>query len=156
MEEGAREMAAWRQLARPLLQDWGKWSHSVVSDSCDPTDCSPPGSSVHGILQARILERVAISSSRGSSWPRDWTLVSHTAGRRFTVWAPRGALEERSQWPRSASDSGSRDGVCASSPQRSTASPYIRLREACLGSDLQTYKIIHLRWVKSLNLWWFG
>ena len=45
---------------------------------CDPVDCSPPGSSVHGILQARILEWVAISSSRGSSWPRDWTLVSYT------------------------------------------------------------------------------
>ena len=42
-------------------------SHSVMSDSCDRMDCSPPGSSVHGILQARILEWVAISSSRGSS-----------------------------------------------------------------------------------------
>ena len=41
---------------------------------CDPMDCSPPGSSVHGILQARILEQIAISFSRGSSWPRDWTL----------------------------------------------------------------------------------
>ena len=40
---------------------------------CDPMDCSPPGSSVHGILQARILEQVAISFSRGSSQPRDWT-----------------------------------------------------------------------------------
>ena len=39
---------------------------------CDPIDCSWPGSSVHGILQARILEWVAVSSSRGSSWPRDW------------------------------------------------------------------------------------
>ena len=39
-------------------------------------DCSPPGSSVHGISQARILEWVAISYSRGSSWPRDWTHVS--------------------------------------------------------------------------------
>ena len=38
--------------------------------------CSPPGSSVHGILRARILERVAISSFRGSSWPRDWTHIS--------------------------------------------------------------------------------
>ena len=38
---------------------------------CDPMDCSPPGSSVHGILQARILERVVISFSRGSSRPRD-------------------------------------------------------------------------------------
>ena len=43
---------------------------------CDPLDCSPPGSSVHGILQARILEWVAISSSRGSSQPRDWTHIS--------------------------------------------------------------------------------
>ena len=41
---------------------------------------SPPGSSVHGILQARVLEWVAISSSRGSSRPRDWTLVSCIAG----------------------------------------------------------------------------
>ena len=39
----------------------------AVSDSCDPKDCSPPGSSVHGILQARVLEWVAISVSRGSS-----------------------------------------------------------------------------------------
>ena len=43
---------------------------------CDPMDCSPLGSSVHGILQARILEWVIISSSRRSSWPRDWTHVS--------------------------------------------------------------------------------
>ena len=41
---------------------------------CDPMDCSPPGSSVHGILQARILEWGAISFSRGSSQPRDRTL----------------------------------------------------------------------------------
>ena len=40
---------------------------------CDPMDNSPPGSSVHGILQARILEWVAVPSSRGSSQPRDWT-----------------------------------------------------------------------------------
>ena len=43
---------------------------------CDPMDCSPPGSSVCGIPQARILEWVAVSSSRASSWPRDWTWVS--------------------------------------------------------------------------------
>ena len=48
---------------------------------CDPTDCSLPGSSVHGILQARTLEWVAMISSRGSSQPRDQTQVSHTAGR---------------------------------------------------------------------------
>ena len=42
---------------------------------CDPMDCSPPGSSVHGIFQARILKWVTISSSRESSQPRDWTRV---------------------------------------------------------------------------------
>ena len=48
---------------------------SVVSDSLPPMDYSPPGSSVHGILQARILEQVVISFSRGSSQPRDGTHV---------------------------------------------------------------------------------
>ena len=43
---------------------------------CHTRDCSPPSSSVHGVIQARILEHVAISSSRGSSWPRDQTCVS--------------------------------------------------------------------------------
>ena len=46
-------------------------SHSIVSDSLLPRDCSPPGSSVHGIFQARILEQVAMPSSRGCSQPRD-------------------------------------------------------------------------------------
>ena len=52
---------------------------------CHPMDCSPPGSSIHGILQARRLEWVAITFSRGSSQPRDWSLVSCIAGRFFTV-----------------------------------------------------------------------
>ena len=43
---------------------------------CDPRDCSPPGSSVHGILQARILEWVDIPFSKRSFWPRDWTRIS--------------------------------------------------------------------------------
>ena len=54
-----------------------------------PMDCSLPGSSVHGIFQARTLEWVAISFPRGSSPPRDWNQVSHIVGRRFTVWATR-------------------------------------------------------------------
>ena len=59
---------------------------------CDPMDCSPPGSYVHGILQARILQWwVAISFSRGSSRPRDRTQVSRIAGRRFTIWVTREA-----------------------------------------------------------------
>ena len=52
---------------------------------CDPVDCSLPDSSAHGILQARILEWVAISFSRGSSQPRDQTRVSHIGGRRFNL-----------------------------------------------------------------------
>ena len=51
---------------------------------CDPMDCSPPGSSVHGIFQARVLEWVAISFSRGSSQPRYRTWIFHIAGRCFT------------------------------------------------------------------------
>ena len=58
---------------------------------CDPMDCSPPGSSVHEILQARILELVAIPFSRGSCWPGDWTLVSCIAGKFFTTWTTREA-----------------------------------------------------------------
>ena len=58
---------------------------------CYPVECSPPGSSVHGIFQARILEWVAISFSRGSSQPRDWTQVSRIAGRCFKLWATREA-----------------------------------------------------------------
>ena len=56
---------------------------------CDPVGCSLPGSSVHGIFQAIVLELIAISFSRASSQPRDQTQVSHTVDRRFTVWTTR-------------------------------------------------------------------
>ena len=56
---------------------------------CNPMDCSLPSSSVHGILQGRILEWVAIPFFRGSSLPRNWTWVSCIAGRFFTMWATR-------------------------------------------------------------------
>ena len=52
---------------------------------CDTMDYSPPGSSVHGILQARILEWVAMPFSSKSSQPRDQTWVSHIASRFFTI-----------------------------------------------------------------------
>ena len=58
---------------------------------CDPMVCSSPGSSLHGILQARILEWVAMPFSRGSSQPRDHTWVFHIAGKLFTIWASREA-----------------------------------------------------------------
>ena len=62
-----------------------------VAQSClslsNPMDCSPPGSSVHGILQASILEWVAVSPFRGPSWSRDRPQISRIAGRFFTIWA---------------------------------------------------------------------
>ena len=70
----------------------GKWSRSVVPTLCNPMDCCLPGSSDHGIFQVRVLERVVISFSRGSSQPRDRTQVSHIAGGVFTSWATREAL----------------------------------------------------------------
>ena len=64
-------------------------SRSVVSDSLWPLDCRPLGSSVHGIFQARTLERVAIFSSRVSTWPRDWTCIS-CIGRQIIYIVPPG------------------------------------------------------------------
>ena len=61
---------------------------------CNPMDCSLPGSSIHGISQARILEWVAVSFSRGPSPPRDQTRVSCTAGRFFTIRATREAFDK--------------------------------------------------------------
>ena len=96
----AQELCVLDPLRPPPVYLFG-WSWSVSSivvgvlvalsclTLCDPMDCSLPGSSAHGILQARILEWVAIPSSRGSSWARDWTWVSCVAGRFFTIWATR-------------------------------------------------------------------
>ena len=74
------------------------WS-GLVAQSC-PTLCnlvdySPPGSSIHGILQARILEWVAILFPRGSFWLRNWSPVSCIAGKYFTIWATREAQNGR-------------------------------------------------------------
>ena len=77
--------------AKADAMGWGlrRWAEMTVAQSrltlCNPMDCSLAGSSVHGISQARILEWVAISFSRGSSPSRDRTQVSHTAGQRFTI-----------------------------------------------------------------------
>ena len=73
-----------------LLKILAWWMRAqLCSTLCDPMDCSPPDSSAHGNFQARILQWVAISFSRGSSQPRDWTRVFHIVGRCFTVWATR-------------------------------------------------------------------
>ena len=81
----------WRHLGSPVLFLF----LSLAAKSCpilETVDCSLPASSVHGFLQARILESVAIIFSRGSFQPRNQTKVSCIAGRFFTDWAMREAL----------------------------------------------------------------
>ena len=94
-----------KEFADPQPRIWGKkyrecfkleeeWSvsHSFMSNSLQLHGLySPPGSSIYGILQTRILEWVAIPFSRGSSLVRDWTQISSTAGWFFTIWATRDA-----------------------------------------------------------------
>ena len=75
-------------------------SESEVTQSCptlcDPMDCSLPGSSVHGIFQVIVLEWIAISFSRGSSWPRNQSQVSRIVDRHFTIWATEVLISARS------------------------------------------------------------
>ena len=102
-------MSPWKPIRRLLgkcmftYKNVQSASFSVMSDSLWPhglMDCSLPESSAHGIFQESTLEWVAIPFSRGSSWPRDWTLalqftelVSCIASRVFTLWASREAQE---------------------------------------------------------------
>ena len=83
----------WTDFAFRLLTAWEATYRAkkvLVTQSCptlcDPIDCSPPGSSVHGISQVSILEWVAVSFSKGTSHPRNQTQVSYTAGGFFTDW----------------------------------------------------------------------
>ena len=87
--------------SRPRDQTHDSFIGKVKSESevaqwcpalCNPMDCSLTGFSIHGIFQARVLEWVAISFSRRSSWPRDWTQVSRIVGRGITIWATREVL----------------------------------------------------------------
>ena len=68
----------WYSNNLPVARMPGCFSRVWLCDT-QPMDCSPPHSSVHGILQARILEWVAMPFSRGSSWPRDRTHVSYVS-----------------------------------------------------------------------------
>ena len=80
-------LSNWRELNWSCFYGWLCLCIQSQPALCNPVDCSPPGSSIHGVSQARILEGVAISSSRGPSQPRDWVHVSWvycTAGRFFT------------------------------------------------------------------------
>ena len=109
---------------RETQEYWKKRKkESEVTQSCsilwDPVDCSLSGSSIRGIFQAGVLEWVAISFSRGSSWPRGETQVSHIAGRCFTLWATREALWvlEWVAYPFSNGSSQSRDWThCCNRP----------------------------------------
>ena len=73
---------------------------SVVSDCCNAIDCNLPGSFVHGILQARKLEWVAISFSRGSSWPRNGIQFSCTGGRLLTELQGKFNFPNSIRWPK--------------------------------------------------------
>ena len=98
----------WKQPKCLSTEEWIKTGHiyaCVCAQSlqscltlCNPVDCSPPGSSVYGILQARILEWVATSSSRGSSWPRDWTSSSCIADEFFTAEPPGKHMSRVFRW----------------------------------------------------------
>ena len=93
---------------------------------CDPMDCSPPGSSVHGIFQARILEWDSIAFSRGSSWPRDRIRVSCIAGRFVTIWA---TLVRRLRWTLTSGGSELSEVGCVA---LSSCAPYLHLFPALL------------------------
>ena len=69
------------------IYQWTSEAAQSCPTPCNPMDCSLPGSSIHGIFQARVLEWVALSLSRISSRPKDQTQVSCIAGRQFAVWA---------------------------------------------------------------------
>ena len=112
IEWGSSQVAQWLRIHLPMqessLVGYSPWGHRVRHDwariyieyiccamlSCSVmSDCATPRTAAHqaplslGILQASILEWVAMPSSRGSSWPRDRTQVSHIAGGFFTIWA---------------------------------------------------------------------
>ena len=91
MDRGAWQRAtkSWTGLST-IEEGEGDVAHLCLT-LCDPVDCSLPGFSIHGILQARILEWVTISFSRGSSQPKVQTPVSRIGGRRFNLWATREA-----------------------------------------------------------------
>ena len=87
------ERKCWNQEYKLLFFQVRAVCYCLVTKSvptlCNPMNCSPPGSSVHGISQARILEWVAILFSRGSSQPRDWNCVSWNGRQIISHWAMR-------------------------------------------------------------------
>ena len=93
----------WKTVCRALKKLGIKalWKKEVAQSCptlCDSMDCSLSGSSVHGIFQARVLEWIAISFSRGFFQPRNWTRVSRIAGRCCTVWATSNPTHRHIPW----------------------------------------------------------
>ena len=125
-----------------------KWSIKQILKTtlCNPMGCTLLGFSVHGIFQARILEWVAISFSRGSSWLRDRTLVSCIAGRFFTIWATREApnLDRTSMTC----------GILVSRPRIKPSLPALEGR--ILTTGLRGVAAKTTRWENSLEVQWLG
>ena len=89
---GQQETANDRNASQDSLSEKWEWVHAQLWLSlCDPMDCSPPGSSVHGISQASILESFAISFFRGFFWPMGWTFITFFGRQTFCYWATREA-----------------------------------------------------------------
>ena len=128
---------------------------------CDPIDCSLSGSSVHEIFQARVLESIAISFSRGSSRPRNRTRVSHITGRRFTVWVYRVLILKRgfkgSIWiltgdalwilQISLEDFSHKEGGSWSSWDKWSASPYSAIVSTKIKANKRWWDVIQFTWL---------
>ena len=107
---------------------------------CDLMDYSPPGSSVHGILQARILEWVAMPFSRGSSL-KDRTWVSSNEGRFFTVWATREETEKKKKKNLEMFKNVKKDSELLVNVH---TLPYVLSFTALITSNTQTLKYVYL------------
>ena len=142
-----------RKLEEISLEKWWWFRCQVVSNSCDPMDCSLPGSSVHGISQARILEWVAMPSSRGFSQPRDQTHISCVSclGRQIlyhcSIWWQMSSLPLSVTWEALQETSGSCNSkILLNGYQRNAGPPYraVQWMYLCPCSQL-------LKWLIQLN-----
>ena len=142
---------------------WEDLLESEVAESCptlcDPMDCSPPGSSVHGVFQAIVLEWIPFSFSRGYSWLRDWTQVSHIAGRFFTLWTTR-AHKLRQPESRKKTQQAQARTLPLRGTLFSTADPWTTVGRGLSGhgpspqSNLQSALHIHVSSISTiLHLW---
>ena len=107
-------------------------------------DCSSPGSSVHGIFQASILEWVATSSSRKSSWPRDWILVSCINGQNLYHWASREAFKGLM----GVGDKNKTGSDTTSFTEILLKQSWLLLRLCTVGWSQQSFIPMILRWLK--------